>query len=49
MSPEFYRDKICVNDEHHIAGQDIQCRAHDSRSRDTTPFDNIIKQCVTCK
>ena len=29
----FYRDKICVYDEHPIAGQDIQCRAPFSRSR----------------
>ena len=28
-----YRDKICVNDEHPLAGQDIKYRAPDSRSR----------------
>ena len=35
-----YRDKICVYDEHPIAGQDIQCRAPNSRSRYITPFDD---------
>ena len=35
----FYCDKICVYNEHPIAGQDIQCRAPYSRSRYTTPFD----------
>ena len=40
-SPSYtYRDKICVYDEHPIAGQDIQFRAPDSRSRHTTPFDD---------
>ena len=28
-----YRDKICVYDEHPMAGRDIQCRAPDSLSR----------------
>ena len=28
-----YRDKICVYDEHPIAGRDIQCRASNSQSR----------------
>ena len=37
-----YRDKICVYDEHPIAGQDIQFREPDSWSKYTTPFDNII-------
>ena len=27
-----YREKICVHDEHPIAGRDIQCRAHYSQS-----------------
>ena len=35
----FYRDKICVYNEHPIAGRDIQCRAPYSQSRYTTPFD----------
>ena len=38
--PFQYRDKICVYDEHPIAGRDIQCRALYSRSRYTTPFDD---------
>ena len=38
-----YRDKICVYDEHPIAGRDIQYRAPDSRSRYATPLDDIIK------
>ena len=39
---------MCVYDEHPLAGQDIQYRAPDSQSRYTTPFDEILKQCVTC-
>ena len=41
-----YHDKICVYDEHLIAGQDIQCRAPYSWSRFTTPFNNYK---VICK
>ena len=33
-----HRDKICVYDEHPIAGRDIQYWAPDSRLRYTTPF-----------
>ena len=44
-----YHDKICVYVKHPIAGQNIQYQAHDSRSRHTTPFGDIIKYCVTCK
>ena len=40
---KMYRDKICVYDEHPIAGGDIQYRAPDSQSGYTTPFDNIIR------
>ena len=32
---------MCVYDEHLLAGQDIQYRAPDSRSRYTTPFGEI--------
>ena len=38
-----YCDKICVYDEHPIAGRDIQYQAPDSWSEYTTPFDVIIK------
>ena len=31
---------MCVYDEHLGAGRDIQYRAADSRSRNTTPFDD---------
>ena len=33
--------EICVYDEHPLAGWDIQYQAPDSRSRCTTPFDDI--------
>ena len=32
-----YCDKICVHDEHPIAGRDIQYRAPDSQSRYMSP------------
>ena len=32
---------MCVYDEHPLAGRDIQYRASHSRSRYTTPFDEI--------
>ena len=32
----------CLYDEHPLASRDIQHRAPDSRSRRTTPFDDII-------
>ena len=38
-----YRDKMCVYDDHPVTGWDLQYRATDSRSRDTTPFDDILK------
>ena len=38
-----YRDKICVYEEHLIAGRDIQYQAPDSWSGYTTPFDDISK------
>ena len=38
-----YCNNICVYDEQPIAGREIQCRAPDSWSRCTTPFDDIIK------
>ena len=41
----WYRDKICVYDEHPIAGQDMQCWAPDSRSRYKTPFDDCKVMC----
>ena len=45
----WYRDKICVCDEHPIAGQDMQCQAPDSWSRYTTPFDDCDDCKVMCK
>ena len=42
LRDKLFRDKICVYDEHPITGQDIQYRAPDSRSRYTTPLDEII-------
>ena len=38
-----YRDKICVYDEHPLAGRDIQYRVPDSQSRNTTPFKDTLK------
>ena len=38
-----YREKMCVYDKHPEASRDRQYRATDSRSRDTTPFDDILK------
>ena len=35
---------VCVYDKHLLAGQDIQYLAPNSRSRYTTPFDEIIKK-----
>ena len=35
---------VCVYDEHLLAGQDIQYLAPNSRSRYTTPFDEIINK-----
>ena len=32
---------VCVYDKHPLAGRDIQYRAPDSRSKYTTPFDEI--------
>ena len=36
-----YHDEICVYVEHSLAGRDIQYLAPDSRSRCTTPFDDM--------
>ena len=44
-----YRDKICVYDEHPLAGRDIQYRAPNSRSSCTTPFDNIKTKILVIK
>ena len=40
MLSSVYRDKICVYDEHPIAGGDIQYRAPDCQSRYTKSFDD---------
>ena len=36
---------MCVYNEHPLAGRDIQYRAPNSRSRHTTPFDEIKVIC----
>ena len=44
-----YCNKICVYDEYLLAGRDLQCRAPNSRSRYTAPFDDIKIICEHVK